>query len=906
MKKVTIGILVLIPIIIMVVVSLVSVFVSTRTHIAVDNVELSKSSIDIELSESTYDLNDYLAVTVMPEKATNKSYKWSFEEIECLDEGYCADWENGVVAAPATLVDDKNNEVDENSTGLFKVNSYCSFYAVAQAETMKARCLVYVVGYEVESVTLVSQDNSEFNVGEKRLLFPNYTPVDSIVGDTVWESDNESVATVDGNGVVSAKSVGTAKITVRAKVFKNEEYVTSSPYIVTVSPGVSLFGTDIAVHTTSVALSSLGISSAVAVEGCTVEGDNVVFETGIISAKISVDGQTVNLKRVGADAIEIDNAATFAYAEGDDHFVLEAADLQSGEKLLPLRLSVKWASDLKSGKPSSIEWSSERPAVASVDSNGNVVGKSDGIVIITAKAGNQIATLLLDVRKKVTTLSLDKTTQSLAVGIAKETIFADMVYVEPDNPDNHAVTENSLKINFMRPFIDKNADIEEKAAFYEAFDFSVSSPDGIQYASIEENTAVLKFNNANIENYYQNNEERLVLAVTVKAKYPKYKSHASYTTCTFDINVVHGVCASSYASLFKATNDYKNVCLISNVQRLTIGDPTILLRGALYGNNFTVSGSDATVSYKDTKLMNVRTDGVLISNVCLRCIGDIQEEITDAEDNVGLKGICVYVEGYEDPSTHVYAHIKDVTFEYSIFENCCIAIRIYGGSVKVNGCIVRNTSEVAFYVPSYIEDKTGNDGIHRPDNKWAGLTMRNCVMSNMLGTAFSFYYNGFSNGSNQFNSKAQAEAAIAAGYNTVLYQEGFLDIYNWQELNVVNLLPPGTLDETLQSALNAAIRSAIGNSQVRENYSVKHNGVDYFHLGFISTGISEKTYLETHFEDKRIQKLLSDDILPIKLGDYAVSLYTYGKNYGDLRPNKTYEVNSKMIDKLNNKNQTEA
>ncbi len=906
MKKVTIGILVLIPVIIMVVVSLVSVFVSTRTHIAVDNVELSHSSIDIELSENTYDLNDYLAVTVLPDKATNKSYKWSFEEIVCLDESYLADWENGVVAAPATLVNEKNVDVDENSTGLFKVNSYCSFYAVAQAETMKARCLVYVVGYEVKSVTLTAEYNSELKVGEKLLLSPNYTPVDSIVGDTVWESDNESVATVDGNGVVSAKNVGTANITVRAKVFKTDEYVLSSPYSVTVSSGVSFFGTEIAVHETSVPLSSLGISSAVAVEGCTVESGNVVFATGIILAKISVGGQTVTLKRVDENAIAIINSEIFAYTQDDEHFVLEAAGLTSGETLLPLRLSVKWASDLKSGKPSAIEWSSERPAIASVDNNGNVVGKADGIVKITARAGNQTAVITLDVRKKVTTLSLDKTTQSLAVGIAKETVFADMVYVEPDNPDNHAVTENSIKINFMRPFMDTNLSIEEKTAFYEAFDFSISLIDGIQYAYFEENTAVLKFNSANIENYYQNNEERLVLTVTVKAKYPKYKSHASYTTCTFDINVVHGVCVSSYASLFKATNDYNDVCLISNVQRLTNEDPTILIRGALYGNNFTISGSDSTVPYRSFQLIKVRNDGVKISNVCLRLIGDIQEEINGAEDNVGLKGICVFVEGYDDSPTRLFPHLKDISFEYSIFENCCIAVRIYGGSVKVNGCIIRNTSEVAFYVPTSIEDKTGEDGIHRPNYRYSELTMRNCVMSNMVGTAFSFHYNNFSNGSNQFNSKEQAEEAFASGYNTVLYQEGFFDIYNWQELNVLNLLPPGTLEEKYQNALNAAIRIAIGNSDVREKYSVKHNGVDYFHLGFISTGISEKTYLETHFEDKRIQRLVSDDILPITLGDYAVLLYTYGKSYGDLHPNKTYEVNSTTIDKLNGKTQAEA
>ena len=81
MKKVMIGILILIPIIILLVVAMVSSIVSAQAHIAVENIELKYKDSDNTIYElplnienvanKVVNLNDYLDVVVFPQKANN-------------------------------------------------------------------------------------------------------------------------------------------------------------------------------------------------------------------------------------------------------------------------------------------------------------------------------------------------------------------------------------------------------------------------------------------------------------------------------------------------------------------------------------------------------------------------------------------------------------------------------------------------------------------------------------------------------------------------------------------------------------------------------------------------------------------------------------------------------------------
>ena len=103
MKKVMIGILVIIPVIIVLVVAMVSLFVSMSAHIAVDDITLDKKYLELEHDSSTsaYKLSDLFTTTITPDRATNREYTWTIEDLVCVDTDYEEMWEAGTVPPPA-------------------------------------------------------------------------------------------------------------------------------------------------------------------------------------------------------------------------------------------------------------------------------------------------------------------------------------------------------------------------------------------------------------------------------------------------------------------------------------------------------------------------------------------------------------------------------------------------------------------------------------------------------------------------------------------------------------------------------------------------------------------------------------------------------------------------------------
>ena len=88
MKKIMLGVLVIIPIIIMLIVGLVTSFVSTQAYIGVESVSIDEDVVRIMFSEvpldengrKVVDLDNYMTVTVLPERAQNKTVEWQIDK----------------------------------------------------------------------------------------------------------------------------------------------------------------------------------------------------------------------------------------------------------------------------------------------------------------------------------------------------------------------------------------------------------------------------------------------------------------------------------------------------------------------------------------------------------------------------------------------------------------------------------------------------------------------------------------------------------------------------------------------------------------------------------------------------------------------------------------------------------
>ena len=214
MKKIMLGVLVVIPIIIMLIVGLVTSFVSTQAYIGIESVTIDEDAVQILFSEVPYDengrkvidLDDWLTVTVLPERANDKTVEWQIEgEVE---------HSNSEVSG-AALIDSNYNEVESNSDGLMELTDYCTFrVSVSAGEGFTDSAIIEVTDADVQSITLSGQN--ELRTGDKTMLSPVYTPAGSLVSQGRWTSDNESVAVVDANGVVTAVGAGTANITMSA------------------------------------------------------------------------------------------------------------------------------------------------------------------------------------------------------------------------------------------------------------------------------------------------------------------------------------------------------------------------------------------------------------------------------------------------------------------------------------------------------------------------------------------------------------------------------------------------------------------------------------------------------------------------------------------------------------------
>ena len=976
MKKVMVGILVIIPVIIVLVVAMVSVFVSMSAHIAVDDITLDKNYLEIEYDseQSAFKLSDLLTATVTPDRASNKTYCWSISDLVCIDEEYKAEWDAGLIPAPA-FVHENQEVADEemlgdieddtcSQDGYLHINTYCSFLLKAQAETHIATCRVYVVGFKVESIKVIIGDT--MTVGQNARIEVETDPVEAIVESWIYESSDESVLSVDKNGAVNAVGAGTATITVKASVYGEEGKYIEKSVSITVKDDLTLLGASITTSKDELLFADLGISAdevnidasmGIVLNGA---GNGIIINSDL--SILVVKGKDVIISKCGEDEIVIDNANLFNSPEDTvGGFVLATEG--------KLYLTASYADDFKDGRPS-VTWSSNRETVAKVDEDGVVTGVNNGRAVITATSTDgQSTSITINVQDVVTILLVETPDACKAEGIARETINGSMVYVDvlqnidPNsyyipNPStfNYTKKNNSFEFNFLRPVLPEGVNKEE---YYSAFTFKVQEYVGegedrhlenSDKATFEANTMV--FNGETIDGLTE-------LVVTITANYPKFPSHPEYTTVQFTVKVTKGIEAYTFNDLLATAEENRIIyesnktaevktptwdmvlgtniarangyqpddALISSLEAISAkikagktlsaeeselwtsngesaglnyltkmrwftrgAESDIKLRNNFYGNGNMLYGFKSQYWGTGDSLLRVVVSNVTISNAILRTCEVGDQIVEDVEDTQGLTGNCIR---FDSESNDYTIRQIDNFVEYCILENTGTAIRCYGSDFTINGCIVRNASETAMYVPI----NRNETGI-----RYSHITVNNCVYSNMLGTAMSVAFNGYSNFDDPA-SVAQAEKDVAEGKTFVLTQTGFWDIYNWQPTSTLDLIPE-------IGDFNEAIRGALDESDNFKKYSRVYEQTEYFHLGFVIAGFDaidriENPYAICTFEDERIKLVSTDEVLENENGFWSsvlkgilngreVFLGTYGQN-GTLTPGTTYEVNNRLI-----------
>lgn len=1034
MKKVMIGILILIPIIVLVVVALVSVIVSVNAHIAVEDLQLRYKDSDktiytlqIPFDEvANTNIYNYVDAKVYPEKATNKTVEWQIVgDVSYTDENYEAsrnaylanlsslkaelenELANGSFSTPArqnaynvvkskyykdssliisemadillekvypaaAFVDENGKEIESNTTGKMLVSSYCKFTVRAQAETVSKIITVSVMGYDVERVTLgvSEEEDATLGVGESMRLLATYTPIDSIVNTTIWSSSDESVISVDQNGVVTALKEGRATITLKASVYSSEKedalrFVEGSIELNVEQKGASsIFGEKLVTSKSSFSLAEIGVAKdeITSVEGATVNADGTVSmneDTAVITTQ---DGKQLTVTSCSDSDIAFRN---IRFYENESGYVLAV-----GENVLDLDLV--WADMLKEGNPQGVVWTSSDSKIATVDENGEVKGVSSGLVTITATLGAKSVSVTINVQNKLSQIQLRTSNASLAIGIARETVFASEKYVNV-GVNNDKVANSTLITVQGQP---DDATAAQLAAFYSAYVFEIV--EGAEFASFDsEIRNKLVFTNA------MEGLGKRQIVVKVSAKYPKYEGMTKFTTETVTLNVVYGVAVSNIDELLKACDDQKayahrednikseekeiwrneaydvvyivkntslskqtySICLDSDCRfkeeyddegkiKETINYYScVWLYGDVYGNNHKISASQG--QSVNNYMIQIGQNGIKISNVILRATEiEGKDEVSNAEDTTAFTGHVMRVG--DESLRYGEENGGGITIEYSIIENGKQGVNVYNADVSFTGCIVRNITQAAFYVPIRMNDTgdvdpTTQKKIVKPC--YSHVNLHNIISSNTLGSLMSVAYEHYtmksgtqyrfvSGSKNNDDDGALAKANEAyfikhfynAGINAVVRQTGFFMAYNWQDIDNAKLIQTGNegIDTILTRYFGQLVRNCPQFDAFR--YVDANAEKDYMHLAFIVSGVDVQkgiidapTYLDLRMEEEMINCIDLKDVdmsasgIPQFLQSIVdnLSLKVYGyANTAAITPSSTYQVNSALIERI--------
>ncbi len=376
-------------------------------------VTLDKSTLSMEV-DGTYQL----VATVLPQNATNRNVTWT------TSNGSIATVNNGLVTAKAV------------GTTTITVTTVDGGYTATCLVTVSAKT-VRVTGVTLNKTTLAMEANSTFQ------LIATVLPANATNQNVSWATNNSSIATVS-NGLVTAKAVGSAIITVTTQDgnYSASCLVTVSPQTINVT-GVTLDKNNLTMAVDDIYQLIATITPANATNQnvtwyssnsniATVSTGGVVTAKGAGTATITVTTQdggftascvvTVTAKTVPITGITMN--ITSATVRVGEYYQFNAT-------ITPANATNQ-----------NLLWWTGNSAIATIDQTGKVRGESVGMVVVFAQAqdgSGKYAYALLQVLPSttaVTGVTLNQNTVNLEVDGTYQLVAT----VAPANATNQNVT----------------------------------------------------------------------------------------------------------------------------------------------------------------------------------------------------------------------------------------------------------------------------------------------------------------------------------------------------------------------------------------------------------------------------------------------------------------------------------
>lgn len=834
MKKVLIGLLLIIPMAIVAAVVLVTNVVLITPDITVASIAIVDPDFyqDVDSVSLYFDrpgMQYQLAALVLPKKATNKKVHWSIENSVSYDPEYEGD---------IATVDDNGN-VTINWTGTFDVvaktddggkTDRCRFEI--KSDVARSAYIVYKDAKQLDGMPGI-----DITTDEIIRLEACAHPIDVDLEYVTWESSDKNVLSVDANGVVVPQGAGTATVTMK---LKSKDFVSGSekrvaPEIVrtvqiTVRGGVFPMALKY-VHTDSVSLSSIGAegSTLVKSQNATLESGAIVFSGKTGYAVLEKGGKTMTLRKV-----ESETSIVFENAD-----VIENSTVIVGK--VPYKLNAIFAASGE--KASGARYYSSNTDVATIDEKtGLITAISSGEVTFTAEFGEESISIDLHVRKPVIYFMLEKDAPQ---GIADECVYGNMCF----EYSGEEMTGRLVPFRQIKVVAPEDLTGSENL---NRFKWSVVSDGDI--ATIDEN-GVITF--SEFEKGVRKNVK--VIAEAMDSPYAGDSIRREY-----NFTVMYGVNVKTADELTKAVNEeidgkkyevfLRNDITIRSIryteadtsrfsgekgeETRTWDDAPLRLTTSLYGNGHTIDWKHR--DYDDpTAKPNIMGSNILMMD-------GPQEK--DAP-RVLLRN--VKIKSSELPKSNTFAS-KDfvgtgvltkgnVHVQYCVIENAMFCMKVGGydnqekavekgdfAETLIEGTIMSNSSKFTCF--SWCAYKNQR------------VVMKNCVYGQAASPSI-----GFSSGDD--NEEHTCNLDI----------QGILRIYNWKQDVDLDLVGGITNDDTIDNLLKEVIQKGLSGKRF-EHLFVKDSGVRYMHCGMLFSGLSHENRVtvtgaleENGFDHEEIQ-----------------------------------------------------
>lgn len=813
MKKVLIGLLLIIPMAIVAAVVLVTNVVLitpdiTVASIAIVDPDFYQDVDNVSLYFDRIGMQYQLAALVLPKKATNKKVHWSIENSVSYETGYNED---------IATVDD-NGKVTINWTGTFDVVAKTDDGGKTDRCRFEIKSDVASKAYIVyNGVKLIDEmPNIDITTDEIIRLEACAHPIDVDLEYVTWESSDKNVLSVDANGVVVPQGAGTATVTMK---LKSKDFVSGSekrvaPEIVrtvkiTVRGGV--FPTALKYVHTDVSLSSIGAegSTLVKSQNATLKSGAIVFSGKTGYAVLEKGGKTMTLRKV-----ESETSIVFENAD-----VIENSTVIVGK--VPYKLNAIFAASGE--KASGARYYSSNTDVATIDEKtGLITAISSGEVTFTAEFGGERISIDLHVRKPVIYFMLEKDAPQ---GIADECVYGNM-YFEYSGKEMTGRLVPFRQIKVVAP-----EDLTGSENL-NRFKWSVVSDGDI--ATIDEN-GVITF--SEFEKGVRKN-----VKVVAEAKDSPYAGDSIKREYNF--TVMHGVNVETADELMKAVNeeidgkkyevfmrnditirsirytesDTRNISGEKGEEIRTWCNAPLRLSTSLYGNGHTIDWKHR--DYDDpTAKPNIMGSNILVMDgpqgkdaprVLLRNVKIKSSELpkNNTFASKDFVGIGVETKG----NVHV---------QYCVIENAmyCMRVGSYDNeeeAVKkgdfaetlIEGTIMSNSSKFTCFSWCIFKNQR--------------VVMKNCVYGQAASPSV-----GFSSGDD--NEEHTCNLDI----------QGILRIYNWKQDVDLDLVGGITNNDAIDKILKDVIQKGLSGKRY-EHLFVKDSGVRYMHCGMLFSGLSQE------------------------------------------------------------------